>query len=270
MRVLLALLMALVGLFGMGWLGSELALSARFDVTPRQVPVTVDGSKVRHGQHLVEVVLACGHCHGEDLGGAQVPGVSWWAPNLTDGEGGVGPDYAVEDWVRAITYGVAPDGRGLRFMPAQRWSNLTDGDLSDVVAYLQQVPPIDRPSRPVQLGWWERAQIAVLGGAVEAHDLQDGVMPSAVQRAPDARFGAYLAQTAGCTDCHGADLQGGRGLGMSGPALDGVAEGTGAHFITSLVDEPAHPLGTDGVAAYEGFEDLERDALWAFVRETSQ
>src|SRR5690606_31752500 len=55
---------------------------------------------------------------------------------------GVGATYTAIDWERAIRHGIRPDGRPLLFMPAHEFHPLDDADLSALVSYIVNLPPV--------------------------------------------------------------------------------------------------------------------------------
>src|SRR5690606_32604677 len=57
--------------------------------------------------------------------------------------GGVGGRYTATDFDRAIRHGLRPDGSPLLIMPSAAFHRLSDRDAADLIAYLQQVPPVD-------------------------------------------------------------------------------------------------------------------------------
>ncbi len=74
-----------------------------------------------------------------------------WRPNLTSGEGSVTKGFTANDWDRAVRHGVRHNGQ-TSSMPSQDFANLTDHELSDIVAYLRSVPPVNRDIGPVKFG----------------------------------------------------------------------------------------------------------------------
>ncbi len=83
-----------------------------------QVPT--DSATIARGSHLAKI-HACADCHTENYAGQvfiDAPPFITGASNLTPGKGGVGNSFSVEDWDRAIRYGVRPDGSALMFMPS--------------------------------------------------------------------------------------------------------------------------------------------------------
>jgi cytochrome c553 len=208
----------LVGLLAVGLVTIYALGGARLRRThPRPaVTVTVPATPetVARGKHLVESVGSCLECHGDDMGGKVVmdagPIGTAVASNLTRGRGGVATSYQDADWVYAIRHGLRRDGTSLILMPSEAYAHFTDADLGAIVAYLKQLPPVDREL--------PRSKVRVLGRAL----LVAGKMPllaaentpalaqrETVEPGPTAEYGHYLAGVSGCTGCHGADLTGG-------------------------------------------------------------
>jgi mono/diheme cytochrome c family protein len=176
------------------------------------VPTTPDA--VTRGKHLVEAVGSCMECHGEDLGGKVVmdagPIGVVVAANLTRGRGGVATSFQDADWVYAIRHGLRQDRTSLILMPSEAYARLTDNDLGAIVAYLKQVPPVDRELPPSKLPVLGRALL--LAGKLPllaAENTPDVQTRAAAQPGPTAEYGHYLAGVSGCTGCHGSDLTGG-------------------------------------------------------------
>jgi mono/diheme cytochrome c family protein len=122
------------------------------------VSVPTDMEAISHGRH-VAVIWSCTKCHGDDLSGrpltkdpisATVPvyGVIS-ASNLTRGEGGVGAYYTDQDWIRSIRFGIKPTRQGILYM---NYSMMSDRDLGDLIAYLKQVPPVNKTYPPLKYG----------------------------------------------------------------------------------------------------------------------
>lgn len=210
-----------------GWWFSAGAPRLRSYRTPEgTVAIPGDAAARERGRHLVEAVAVCTICHGDDLGGRLAFEDGFlgrgYTANLTAGAGGIGGRYSDADWVRAIRYGVKPDGRGNLFMPSDYYNAMTDADLGAVIAYLKSVPNVDNTRTALELSLPARLFIdAGIAGAV--------VRAAVIDMRGDRREGreeegAYLIRLGGCTFCHGADLGGGLGPepgAPGGPALRG-------------------------------------------------
>ena len=150
-----ALLLGVVLLAGTAiWSMSSRQLATRYQVTPAAVAIPGDSASIARGRHLATAIGKCVDCHGENLAGqvmAMGPLGTFVPPNLTRGRGGVG-DLSDEDLVRAIRHGVAPDGRGLVFMPSRAYAAMTAADLGALIAYVRSVPPVDNELPPASIG----------------------------------------------------------------------------------------------------------------------
>lgn len=234
-------------------------VAVRFAATAPAWP-SADSALLARGEHLAGALGRCGWCHGDDLGGAVVvddPGLGRVsAPNLTRGRGGVTAGFTMADWDRAIRHGLRRDGRGLVVMPADDYALLSDRDLTALVAYLRQLPPVDREM--------PRPRINIVGRAlylagrlplVAAERIDHLGPPAAVTPAVTAEYGTYLADIGGCRGCHGPRLGGGPIPGMppgTPPATDITPSGIGhyseADFFRAMRDG-VRPDGTKLAAA---------------------
>ncbi|MGA7306097.1 MAG: cytochrome c [Rhodothermales bacterium] len=179
-----------------------------YDYTPVITEVSSDSAAVARGAHVL-AIEACRECHGENLAGnviADAPPFLIAAPNLTSGKGGIGAGYTPSDWDKAIRSGVAKDGRGLIIMPAEIYKNLSNQDAEALIAYLQQVAPVDHelPKREIRLLGYI---IAATAGPL-TNTSEPGHAPAVTpEQAPTDEFGKYLATTS-CEGCHGPKLDG--------------------------------------------------------------
>lgn len=207
-----------------------------------------DSATLAHGRHLMQSSLACGGCHGDDLGGRVVVDepmvMRLVAPNLTTGRGGVLARYDDAALDAAIRHGVDPDGRVLVIMPSHEFAGVADDDLAALIAWLRAQPPVDREPGRLALGPVAR----VLGLAGKLHlfpyDIidHDAVPPARAPRGESVERGRYIA--AGCTGCHGRDLRGGPIAGAPPgwpPASDLTARGAVGRWSES---EFLHTLRT--------------------------
>jgi cytochrome c553 len=108
----------------------------------------VDAPSANRGRYLF-AVSSCAFCHGG--GGSGGNKVSWstlgtvWSANLTPHPTGLG-HWTDEQILRVLRSGVRGDGRPLhwRAMPWDHFSNYEEEDLRNLLAYMRQLPAIER------------------------------------------------------------------------------------------------------------------------------
>jgi cytochrome c553 len=220
-------------------------------VAPLAIPH--DSAAIARGSHLAHAVAGCVDCHGPDLAGTvmidQPAFAVLSAPNLTPT--GLGSQLSDVDIVRAIRYGVAPDGRSLAVMPSNVYYHLSDADLAAIVAYVRSVPAATHPLQPTSFGPISRLLLVTGKAPILQAELIDTSTARPVP-APGvtAEYGAYLASVGGCLECHGPGLSGGPIPGAepgSPPAANltrgGIGRWTEADFQRAL-REGKRPDGT--------------------------
>jgi len=163
-------------------------------------------------------------------------------------------------------------------MPAIDFVNLSDRELSDIVAYIRSQPPVDRDLGPVKLGPVFTFLIATDSGAFSAsgidHDKAHAVEPP--DSAPTPQYGKHLVQV--CRGCHGGRLSGGKLKGDPNmpivanltPHATGLRDWTEADFIRAMREGKRK----DGTAisaympwkAYGQMGDTELIAMYAYLR----
>ena len=167
---------------------------------------------LERGRHLIEARYGCRECHGRNFGGGVMidDGAlgTLLGPNLTSGEGGLPDDYDISDWNRAVRHGVMPDGRGA-VMPAEDHQRMSDQELSDIVAYIGSLPPVDNEVAPISFGPLGKILIATgeLPLPYYGIDHESGFPRFPPDTAPTVEFGRHLAGT--CVGCHRHHLEGG-------------------------------------------------------------
>ncbi|HUF38688.1 MAG TPA: c-type cytochrome [Anaerolineales bacterium] len=220
MRKKLLLSGAVLALLASPFIGAYILVENRLNriyVPPEEIlPVTGDPDQVVRGEHLVTVLMGCTDCHADDLGGKMLYDDSLFGriagSNLTTGAGGVGAAYTVLDWERAVRHGLDQEDRPLIFVMASYYAGVGDADVAAMIAYLRQLPPVDRELPETTIGPLTRffilADPQLLPAQVIDHD--HGPL-SAPEAGLTAEYGAYLATA--CTICHGADFSGGLYVG---------------------------------------------------------
>ncbi|HEX7051284.1 MAG TPA: c-type cytochrome [Longimicrobiales bacterium] len=275
-------LVLVAGVYGF----SSRRLNRRFDV-PAGGGLTIvsDSAHIARGRHLVAAVTPCMACHGADLGGAVLMDAGpligrIYAPNLTRGEGGIGATFSDADWVRAVRYGVGPDGRGLMIMPIEAFRHLSDEDLADIIAYVKSRPPVGRETERSTVGPLVRVlyllgKFPILPAESMPHDGRRPV--SSPPRGATAEYGAYLTHIAGCVGCHGPDLSGGPAPGAppgTPPAQDLTPAGIGSWTEQDFFHAIRLGQRPDGSAidtfmpwlTFRNMTDDELRAIWLYLK----
>jgi mono/diheme cytochrome c family protein len=165
---------------------------------------------VARGAYLAGAA-GCDQCHSDsEHGGKPYAGAPPFptpygriaTPNLTpDRATGIG-GWSLADFTRAVRWGVAPDdSHYVPSFPYPFYNRLTDGDLADLKAFLDSLPPVSHRdlegAGSTALVARTRAALAValtpLGGAWQPDPAKDPVW----------NRGAYLVASVGrCGDCH--------------------------------------------------------------------
>lgn len=224
---------------------SQRRMDERADVAGHPVAIPADSASIERGRHVVNAFGMCGDCHGPDLAGAtfiDVPIVAVLSSsNLTAGNGGIGGIYQDRDWERAIRHGVNPKGLKLLFMPSHEYAHFNDVDFAAAVAYIKQLPKVDKPRGPRSVGPVGR-MFALTGGLeLLPADLMDhwAKHPAIIEPAPTVEYGQYLSTT--CRGCHGKTFSGGpmpgappEWLPPSNITPGGISHYTEADFFTAL------------------------------------
>ncbi len=245
--------------------------------------VPADEAVLARGRYLAEHVSVCVDCHGEDFGGGVVvddPAIGYApAPNLTTGVGGVGGQLSDADIARVLWYGVRPDGRSVRVMPAEDYQHLSEADLKALIAYVRSRPPVDKSLPAFELRPVGRLLLVTGGLPIMIAERIDfaAARGSAPPAGVTAEYGQYLANIAGCTGCHRPDLGGGPipGAPPDWPEAanitraGAIADWTEADFLMTLrtgVDKTGHAIDpVMPVFRYAGMTDDDLKAIWQFI-----
>lgn len=242
---------------------------------------------VARGRHLVESRYVCVECHGDDFGGgvmidAPIMG-RLLGPNLTTGQGSVTLAYTPADWDRMVRHGVKPSGNPSA-MPSEDFRLMSDRELSDIVAYIRSMPPVDEEVPPVTFGpvgtmLMATGKIPLSADIIGEHQAPHSAFPP--EAAATVAYGAHIGAV--CTGCHGQDLAGGPIPGGDPawlpaanltPHADGLAGWSLDDFAT-LMREGRRPDGsavgapmTIAVQYTQNMSDLELEALWMYLQST--
>jgi cytochrome c553 len=275
----------LVVLLGLGVVAvfavSSSKLTKTYPLPAVSLDVPADEASRERGRHLVSAVTGCQDCHGADLGGHVMmePGAlgSLAATNLTRGRGGIGGDFSDEDWVRAIRHGLRRDGTSLYIMPSYAYAMMSDEDLAAMVAYLKELPPVDRELGAPVLG--PLGRVLLTAGKLDlivADKVPELAERARVDGGVTADYGRYLAEISGCTSCHSPDLAGGLASGPPGSPIPpnltraGLLGWKEQDFFHAM-REGRRPDGSEISEAMPwrlmgGMTDEELGALWLFLQ----
>ena len=233
------LLILMFAAFGGSYWFTLHSLNKTYEVTVTKLKIPDDSLAILHGRHLAIAITKCPDCHGNDLGGKVFiddPAMGRIAgPNITIGAGSVVNNYSEKDWDRAIRHGINQKGHPLIFMPSSEYAQLSNEDVSDLIAYLQHLPPVNRSVPKSELYYLGRALYTAGELPVFHAELIDhtSVGKTIVDSSNLVAYGKYLAITGGCTGCHGSKLTGGRIPGTP-PDFPSAA---------NLTMDPVHGIG---------------------------
>lgn len=219
------------------------------------------------GRHMAKIAGCWAGCHGNvgEGGFESIKGIHRSAaPTLSQ----VLPQYADEELVRLVRYGVKRDGKSSIGMIAYATWPLGDQDLADIIAHLRSqptLPPVERSHDVTWRGRWAMVtgEWGVDAAFVDRSLPRWGELPHIT---PFER-GRYVASIV-CAACHGRDL---RGSALeSTPSLAIVAAYSQEQFRRLLRTATAADGGEIARMTWVRdveFTDLEIDDLYVFLRE---
>jgi hypothetical protein len=240
---------------------------------------------LERGKHLVQARYGCTGCHGADFGGGimiDAPPIGRiLGPNLTPGSGSVTKQYRPVDWDRIVRHGIKPDGTPA-LMPSQDFRRMSDQELSDIIVFLENQPPVNKTLAPPSLGPLGNILLATGRFTLSADLIGSHHTPHPLTP-PEAgltiEFGRHLAAT--CMGCHRADLGGGPIVGGDPswppaanltPSRDGLGEWTYTQFVTAM-REGRRPDGTglrtpmtEVIPFARKMTETELQAIWSYLR----
>jgi mono/diheme cytochrome c family protein len=245
------------------------------------VGVEANAETLARGEHIVRFVSGCADCHGSNLGGQvfidDPSFASIYASNLTTGKGGAGSVYTAADWERALRKGISHEGRALApMMPSEAIQHFSDEDLGAVVTYIKSLPPVDNVVPKPRYA--PLAKILVGAGVLPlSPDLVAKVtrLEPTPEVAVTKEYGHYLANIAGCTTCHGANLTGAEHPAHPGLQTPNLSSGNAASWTLPEFQRTLRtgrtPEGKDlslelmPWAMYGGMTDDEIQAMWLWL-----
>ena len=193
----------------------------------RDVKIDITPERVSRGEKMAHICADCHSSAGQPpLDGSRtnilaggLPLGELYASNLTPG----GPlkDWTDAEILRALREGVDNRDRPLVVMPSGALHYASDEDIYALVAYLRSQPAVenDLPDRSMS----PLAALMVGAGMFPTSAQTPILEPIVAPSLGTEEYGAYLAASLGCGDCHGPDLAGMEpGAGPGGPNLTAI------------------------------------------------
>jgi mono/diheme cytochrome c family protein len=254
-------------------------------LSPEEAEALALERALERGRHLLAARYPCAECHGSDYGGGVMvdafPIGQLHGPNLTAGEGSRVPEFTTADWDRIVRHGILPDGRPA-VMPSEDFLLMSDQELSDIIAYIQALPPVDREAPPIRFGPLGKVLVAT-GQIIPSVDhIEDHDAPHLVEPPPaevSLEFGRHLAGV--CVGCHRPDFTGGPIAGGDPawvpaanltPHPEGLAGWSYSDFDRAMRDG-VRPDGTEiglpmtlAIPFAQQMTEVEMEALWMYLQ----
>ena len=265
--------------------GSRLSQTFETHRVQLALPDAADTAAVSRGKHLVQARYGCAGCHGANLGGGVMlddPAIARLrGPNLTRGRGSPMASYTMSDWDRSVRHGVKPDGTPV-IMPSEDYLQMSDAELSDIVAYVRSLPPVDAATPAPSFGPIGKVLLALGKFPLSAERHPDHHAPHAAkppETKDSAEFGAHLAAV--CTGCHRSNLAGGKmpfgppdwpraaNLTPHANGLGGTSYEVFERAITQGIGkngQKLRPPMTELLTAGQLMLPTERKALWTYLQ----
>ena len=271
----------LLALLGYGFVSHSITsrMNKRYQFAAEQISIPAGSASVAHGRHLTQI-KGCTECHGANLAGMVMaddfPIGRLASSNLTKGAGGLPADYSTQDWLRTLRHGVARDGRPLLMMPSHEFSVLSRSDLADIIAYCQQLPPVNNPLPASRVGPVIRImayldKMSLL--PVEKINHSNPILQT-VDTTEGVALGKYLSTA--CTGCHRPNMRGGEPVAPGQPPVPNISASgdpgrwTKAQFFHTLrtgTTPGGHQMKSDNMpwTMTAKYSDKELASLYAYL-----
>lgn len=203
-------------------------------------------SPIKRGAYIFHLG-GCASCHtaedGKPLAGRrklETPFGNFYSPNITpEPKTGIG-DWSNEQFINAMTHGVAPNGENYYpAFPYTSYSKMTRGDLLDLKAYLDAQPAVEQSNREHELKF-PYAYRSLLG-IWKWLNFKPQVFQENPDKSPAWNRGAYIVNGPGhCGECHTPrNLMGGLDLEHN---LSGNPDGPEGEKVPGLTPDPKNPI----------------------------
>lgn len=205
-----------VGLLAAGYVyfASERILHRQYEVPLASIDVpaipTGDGA-IEEGIRLARLRGCYDGCHGSEMGGGVLFDEPLVARLFAPGLPRLAAEHSDAELVRAIRHGVRRNGTSTFAMPSAMFHHLSDEDLGAILAVVKRLPAGEGAVEGNRFRFLARLGLVTGRFTPQREQIESLASPPANpgNSGPAAR-GRYLAMTT-CTECHGADLQGGEG-----------------------------------------------------------
>jgi cytochrome c553 len=250
---------------------SNAIIHKKYNVALVDIAIPRDSISLAAGKKIALTTRGCYGCHTKNLGG--------YVETHWEGDTGadeltianiskVIPQYSDRELFRLLKHGIKKDGTGLWGMPVGMFVNLSEKDISRLIAHLRTVPAVENelPKTSFTL----RGRMKIISGEVvpevttarkkAVNKFQCPAIPTVVQQ------GNYLALTT-CVECHGYDLRGAFGT----PPLTIAKAYKEAEFVKFLktgkaLGDRELPLMSDMCRQrFTNFSEGEIKAIYAFL-----
>ncbi len=211
--IILGSLIALVLLaYSFVYLSMRHRISKEYSVPPENMIIISDSSAIANGAHLANI-RGCNDCHGARFEGKVLNDDGaigrLTTPNLTRGKGGLPANFSVSDWMRVLRHGLNREGKPLLMMPSHETAAFSRKDLNDIIAYAQQLPPVNnqtpsmKPGPVLYVMAYLNKFTLLSAEQIDHNKALEGVqfLPGSIQQ------GQYLSVT--CKGCHKENMKGG-------------------------------------------------------------
>ncbi|MBT1695953.1 c-type cytochrome [Fulvivirgaceae bacterium PWU4] len=254
-------------------------LAKQYNVAAEEFPIPTDSASIAKGSHLVDI-KGCRDCHGDNLGGKifadELLIGKLAGPNLTRGKGGIPDDYATLNWIKAIRHGLDSSNHPLMVMPSLETSKMSQEDLGAMIAYLNDLPPVDNSVPESKLGVMIKTMIYI--GELDVIPAEQidhtATLVKSMDTSSPVKYGKYLATM--CSGCHHENMKGGPPMVPGSPSVpDLTATGatgrwTQEQFNTAL-RTGKRPDGTEldpnmPVQMTKHYSDEELQALYTYLK----
>lgn len=191
------------------YVASEYALRRQYDVPLTAYAAPTDAAAIERGKRVATLSGCFNGCHGKNMEGIvgffddpKIARID--APNITRKL----LEYSDPELERLLRHGVKRDGTSAWVMPSPMFSQLSEQDFDDLVAFVRSVPVQEGPSGGFMLHPLGRLGV-VLGKLQPIVNQVDHSRPrvATADRSDALKYGEYLVNTT-CTECHGQSLEG--------------------------------------------------------------